>query len=148
MRSSVRVRRVQLIFSLGTCGRKGGRGRQAGVADARLTDAVQPINTTSTSPRRQRPSAEAEAAQADVRHAAMAVRGLFVTNRSFCVACGGGPEPHEQLGPENNGSMADEEKRRNRRAKQGLTEEQVRATVRQPAKLRAQSMAAPGRLRR
>jgi len=81
MRSSVRVRRVQLIFSLGTCGRKGGRGRQAGVADARLTDAVQPINTTSTSPRRQRPSAEAEAAQADVRHAAMAVRGLFVTNQ-------------------------------------------------------------------
>lgn len=65
------------------------------------------------------------------------------------VACGaGGPEPHEQLGPENDGSMADEEKRRNRRAKQGLTEEQVRATVRQPAKLRAQSMAAPGRLRR
>jgi hypothetical protein len=33
------------------------------VADAGLTDAVHPINTTSTSPRRQRPSAEA--AQAD-----------------------------------------------------------------------------------
>ena len=156
MRSSVRVRRVQLIFSLGTCGRKGGRGRQAGVADARLTDAVQPINTTSTSPRRQRPSAEAEAAQADVRHAAMsghyAYTNRFRLGKQFCavaVACGaGGPEPHEQLGPENNGSMADEEKRRNRRAKQGLTEEQVRATVRQPAKLRAQSMAAPGRLRR
>jgi len=74
--------------------------------------------------------------------------GDYVRNEPFCVACGGGPEPHEQLGPENNGSMADEEKRRNRRAKQGLTEEQVRATVRQPAKLRAQSMAAPGRLRR
>jgi hypothetical protein len=80
MRSSVRVRRVQLIFSLGTCGRKGGRGRQAGVADARLTDAVQPINTTSTSPRRQRPSAEAEAAQADVRHAAMSGHYAY-TNR-------------------------------------------------------------------
>jgi hypothetical protein len=31
--------------------------------------------------------------------------------------------------------MADDEKRRNRRTKQGLTEEQVRATVRKPAQL-------------
>ena len=150
MRSSVRVK-LNIGRDWAHAGARRGRGRQAGVADAGLTDAVHPINTTITSPRRQRPSAEAEAAQADAippgrrpepytcgpgvtNRCSAGIRFSHICTRSAAACAALADRPTSSCGPENNRSMADEEKRRNRRSKQGLTEEQVRATVRLPAR--------------